>query len=243
MMRNQLWKIVLADEMLPYPIKFFKKESIVQHSFSPYQNNGGTTVTISEDDYSILASDTRIISGFSIPSRENTTLVKISNNILLSTSGMRADMVVLQEEFKRTVAMWETENKKNTPISSGAHVLSSILYSRRFFPFYTFNVITGKEFNGKIKTFSFDAIGSFESCFATCLGTGQFFIQPILDSHVKSNSNHKESKKNKILKSLILIKHLFLKASKRNIEIGDGMQIFILTKKGILIENSILRLD
>lgn len=49
--------------------------------------------------------------------------------------------------------------------------------------------------------------------------------------------------KNKVLTKLIMIKFLFLKASRRNIEIGDGIQIFVFTKKGVLVENSILRCD
>jgi len=40
-----------------------------------------------------------------------------------------------------------------------------------------------------------------------------------------------------------MVKHLFLNASKKNIEIGDGLQIFVFTKKGVLVENSILKCD
>jgi 20S proteasome subunit beta 6 len=156
---------------------------------------------------------------------------------------MRADMLILQEEYKKTVNTWETENQKHISISNGAYLLSSILYSRRFFPYYTFNIITGKDFKGSTKSFSFDAIGSFESCFATSSGTGQPFIQPILDGQLQLISREKECVKHEILKNLIMVKFLFLKASRRNIEIGDGIQIFVFTKKGILVENSILKCD
>ena len=242
-MNFQIWKTILSNQ---FPIRIselYNNITTHQSSFTPYQNNGGTVISISVDGFSIVASDTRITTGFSIPSRETTRIVKISENILLSSSGMRADMIILQEEFKRAIELWEIENKKNTSISSGAHFLSSILYSRRFFPYYTFNIISGKEGLGKIRSFSFDAVGSFESCIATSSGSGQFLIQPILDGHVKQCFSNNISMKYKILKILTLIKHLFLRASKRNIEIGDGMQIFIFTKKGILVENSILKFD
>ena len=179
----------------------------------------------------------------SIQTRNTIRILKISENILLSTSGMRADMLILQEEYKKTVNIWETENQKLISISNGAYLLSSILYSRWFFPYYTFNIITGKDFNGATKSFSFDAIGSFESCSATSSGTGQHFIQPILDGQLQLISQEKKCVKHEILKNLIMVKFLFLKASGRNIEIGDGIQIFIFTKKGILVENSILRCD
>lgn len=237
------WKVILSQEFPRNSFPLYTTDSFSFCTFTPYQNNGGTIISISMEDFSIVASDTRLTSGYTIPSRETMRIIKTSENILLSTSGMRVDMLVLQEEFKKTVNLWEIENKKNIPVSSGAYILSSILYSRRFFPYYTFNVISGKEHNGKIKSFSFDAVGSFESCVATCSGTGQHFIQPLLDNQFKHPSTENHSKKICILKNLMMVKHLFLKASKRNIEIGDGIQIFILTRKGMLVENSVLRCD
>ena len=149
----------------------------------------------------------------------------------------------MRKNYKKAINLWETENKKYIPISNGAYFLSSILYSRRFFPYYTFNIITGKTFNGTTKSFSFDAIGGFESCSVASSGTGQHFIQPILDRKLDSPDQEGESIKNKVLQKLIMIKFLFLKASRHNIEIGDGIQIFVFTKKGVLVENSILRCD
>lgn len=238
-----LWKTLLSRQFCNNSFSIYFKPLRTYSNFSPYQNNGGTVVSINSGNFALLASDTRIISGFSIPSRNTIRILKISENILLSTSGMRADMLILQEEYKKTIDIWETENKKHISVSNGAYILSSLLYSRRFFPYYTFNIITGKDFKGTTKSFSFDAIGSFESCSATSSGTGQQFIQPILDGQLQLIFQEKESVKQEILKNLIMVKLLFLKASGRNIEIGDGIQIFIFTKKGILVENSILRCD
>lgn len=242
-MTFSIWKQILSKE---FPVCFSYEHNLnnfLQTSFTPYQNNGGTIVSLNFQDLSIVASDTRIISGFSIPSRETTRIIKISENILLSTTGMRADMLILQEKFKQIVNSWEIDNIKSASVSNGAYVLSSILYSRRFFPFYTFNILTGKELDGRVLGFSFDAVGSFEICQAISSGSGQHFIQPILDSQFKHPLDRCESKKSMIIKNIMLIKHLFLKASKRNIEIGDGIQIFIFTRKGILVENNILRYD
>jgi len=242
-MDPHFWKIILFKEfpVRPFPINY--KQQFITNSFEPYQNNGGTIISISLEDFSIIASDTRIISGFSIPVRNAIRIVKISENILLSTSGMQVDMLILQEELKKSVSLWESENKKNISVSGGAYFLSSILYSRRFFPYYTFNILSGKELDGRIKSFSFDAVGSFEFCSGASSGSGQLFIQPILDSNINWYSLKPESKKQKILKKLIMIKHLFLKISKRNIEIGDGVQIFLFTRKGILVENNVLKCD
>ena len=242
-MSLRYWEVILSKEFLGNTFSLDKNSIIFYRGFIPYQNNGGTVVSINLENFSILASDTRVSSGFSIPSRECLRIMKISKNIILSSSGMQVDILVLQDEFKKIVDLVETENKKNIPISSAAFILSSILYSRRFFPYYSFNILSGKESNGKIKGFSFDAVGSFESCVATSSGTGQHFIQPILDNQIRCLSSNNSPKKYNILKIILMVKHLFLKASKKNIEIGDGIQIFVFTKKGVLVENSILKCD
>jgi len=242
-MSMEFWELILSKEF-PSDFSFaYNQKKCLQSSFTPYQDNGGTVVTINLEDFSIIASDTRIISGFSIPSRETIRVIKISENILLSTTGMRVDMLILQEKFRQLVNSWEINNNKNVSVSSGAYFLSSILYSRRFFPFYTFNIVSGKESDGQVTGFSFDAVGSFEICRAGSSGSGHHFIQPILDTLFKCPSITSESRKGKILTNIMLIKHLFLTASRRNIEIGDGIQIFIFTKKGILVENNILKSD
>jgi 20S proteasome subunit beta 6 len=38
--------------------------------FSPYVNNGGTTLGVAGDDYAIIAGDTRMSNGYSICSRD-----------------------------------------------------------------------------------------------------------------------------------------------------------------------------
>jgi len=150
-MSLRYWEVILSKEFLGNTFSLDKNSIIFYRSFIPYQNNGGTVVSINLENFSILASDTRVSSGFSIPSRECLRIMKISKNIILSSSGMQVDILVLQDEFKKIVDLVETENKKNIPISSAAFILSSILYSRRFFPYYSFNIMSGKESNGKIK--------------------------------------------------------------------------------------------
>jgi 20S proteasome subunit beta 6 len=43
----------------------------VGHDWSPYSWNGGTILAISGDDFSIIASDTRLSEGFQIYSRDS----------------------------------------------------------------------------------------------------------------------------------------------------------------------------
>jgi 20S proteasome subunit beta 6 len=91
--------------------------------------------------------------------------------------------------------------------------------------------------------FSFDAIGSFEKTSISCVGNGQSQIQPILDGlfQKKSLENKKDFKT--LLHAKNCVKEIFLKVAQKNIGLGDGLQIFVLTKKGLFLENHFLKLD
>jgi 20S proteasome subunit beta 6 len=211
--------------------------------FNPYQNNGGTIVAFSGKSYTIIASDTRCSSGFSIPTRFQTRIMKISKKILLATSGMFADINFIQRHIKNNINEYQYCNKESIFIDNCAFYVSSTLYSKRFFPYYTFNILSGIDKNQKGSVYNFDAVGSFEKVKFNCVGSGQLLIQPLLDSHFGGNCDDFVFDTNSINNVLCCIKEFFLKVSKRGIQLGDGLQFFISSKKGVLIENYFLKID
>lgn len=76
-----------------------------------------------------------------------------------------------------------------------AHLLSKTLYSRRFFPYYTFNLVAGLDKNGKGVVYGYDAIGSYGSDKALAQGSGAHMILPYLDAEVVGYNNPKHSEK------------------------------------------------
>ena len=64
-----------------------------QHSFSPYEMNGGTVAAIAGPNYCIIASDTRCSSGYEILSRNVSHIHTFSNqNVVLASSGCKTDI-------------------------------------------------------------------------------------------------------------------------------------------------------
>lgn len=117
--------------------------------FSPYENNGGTVVAVSGKDYSIVASDTRLGSGYSIPSRYVSRIIKLTDKVVLASSGMQSDIAVLHKVLKIRIAQYKYNHHKDMSLTAVSQMLSTMLYYRRFQPYYTFNVLGGIDENGK----------------------------------------------------------------------------------------------
>ena len=70
-------------------------------------------------------------------------------------------------------------------VGSIARMLSLMLYGRRFFPYYTFNIVAGVDEDGAGMVYGYDAIGSYDSVKVVAQGAGQRYIIPLLDNLVR----------------------------------------------------------
>ncbi len=141
-------------------------------------------------------------------------------------------------------------------------MISIMMYGRRFFPYYTNTVITGLDTDGKGCVFAFDPVGSMTQQLYACEGSAMPLILPILDAEVSyfcelifDNSwwlikiRGKNTSKPGLVKrtkeeTVKMIKDIYMAASERNVELGDGVVIHTLTKdKGIETDVHPLRKD
>mmetsp|Transcript_19288 Transcript_19288/g.43929 ORF Transcript_19288/g.43929 Transcript_19288/m.43929 type:complete len:154 (-) Transcript_19288:511-972(-) len=74
-------------------------------AFSPYDFNGGTVLAVAGDDFAVIASDTRMSSGYEIKSRNVTKLHEITGKCILGSGGCHTDIVELRKhlDVKMTV--------------------------------------------------------------------------------------------------------------------------------------------
>lgn len=125
-----------------------------------------------------------------------------------------------------------------------AAMLSTILYYRRFFPYYTYNLIAGIDEDGKGAVYSFDPVGSYQREQCRAAGSASSMLQPILDNQIEcknqANVVKKELSKEKAIE---LVKDVFISAAERDIYTGDAVLLNIVTKDGITVEQFPLRRD
>jgi 20S proteasome subunit beta 6 len=68
--------------------------------------------------------------------------------------------------------MYKHNHRKPISCEAMAQRLSNTLYYKRFFPYYTFNLIAGLDVHGVGAVFTYDAVGSYERTGFSVQGTG-----------------------------------------------------------------------
>ncbi|ESO11589.1 hypothetical protein HELRODRAFT_156230 [Helobdella robusta] len=213
-------------------------------SFSPYSWNGGTVLAIAGENFTIVASDTRLSEGFSIHSRSSPKTYKLTDTTVLACTGCHCDVLTLTKVLETRLKMYEHEHHTKMSANAIAAMLSTILYYKRFFPYYAYNIIGGIDEEGKGCVYSYDPVGSYQRDQFRAAGTGGPILQPLLDNQIGYKNQHGVDKKPLSLeKAIQLVKDVFISAAERDIYTGDALLINIITAQGVRKEEFPLRRD
>ena len=125
--------------------------------FESYTDNGGSTLAIAGADFTIMAGDTRHTSGYSINSRMapkchkigGTTADQSDATIVISVVGFQADGDALRDHLDTVCKVYRYRHGKPMTVHACAKRLSTILYGKRFFPYYTHAMLGGLDEEGK----------------------------------------------------------------------------------------------
>lgn len=228
-------------------------EGARQHRFDPYTDNGGSTLAIAGDEFAIVAGDTRHTAGYAINSRYAPKVFKIGGStsdqkdatIVLSVVGFAADGEALKERLDTAAKMYRYRHGKPISINACAKRLSTILYGKRFFPFYTHAILAGLDEEGKGAVYSYDPVGSYEREQCRAGGAAASLIMPFLDNQVNFKNQYvpgsgvghdlQERPRVALARPVVeeLVKDAFDGAVERHIEVGDFLQMMVVTSAGI----------
>lgn len=209
-----------------------------QSTWSPYDNNGGTCVAIAGANYCVIAADRRMSTGYSILTRDYSKICKLADKCVLASSGFQADIKALQKNLSARHLIYQHQHNKQMSCPAMAQLLSNTLYYKRFFPYYSFNVLGGLDSEGKGCVFTYDAVGSYERVGYGSQGTGSTLMMPVLDNQLKSPSPLLLPAKDATTplsesEAVDLVKDIFASATERDIYTGDGLEIVVVNAEGI----------
>lgn len=216
----------------------------IQRQINPYADNGGSVVAIAGNDFVVVGADTRLSSGFSIYTRNQNKLFPMSDTTVLGCAGCWCDTLTLTRILKSRMQMYQQEHNKQMSTTACAQMLSTMLYYKRFFPYYISNILVGLDNEGKGCVYSYDPIGHCEKATYRAGGSAGALLQPLLDNQIGQKNLVKPSSEDLSQeKALAILKDVFIAAAERDIYTGDSVLINIITKDGTKVETFELRKD
>ena len=132
-----------------------------------------------------MAADTRVSRGYSVMHRNLSKIHQLSENAYILSSGMLADRINLWKKLDETITLYEYKMGRKPDVHACAALVSNVLYGKRFFPFYTFNLVAGIDANGKGVCYNYDAIGSHEAYGYGCQGSSKELMTSTLDNQLE----------------------------------------------------------
>ncbi|KAM0791843.1 hypothetical protein ACM66B_004100 [Microbotryomycetes sp. NB124-2] len=226
-----------------------------QRSFNPYSDNGGTILAISSSDFCLIAADTRQSEGYSIQTRTARKVFELTDNVVMAVVGFQADGTALQKRLKQRLEWYYHEHGEQLSLPSIARLVQTMLYGKRFFPYYTNVILGGIMPDGTGGVYSFDPVGSYERESCRAAGAASSLVQPFLDNMVYGKNQQADpttdpeaAAQGKDARPVLsydkvrsLVVDAFTGATERQIEVGDGL-IVIALRKGQPIEETYLPL-
>ena len=211
--------------------------------WSPYEDNGGTCIGVAGKDFVVMAGDTRLSTGYSIVSRDVAKGTVLSEKTVIMSAGMQADRFTFHKLLHARLAQFQFMHQQTMSTQSVAQMISGTLYSRRFFPYYTFNVVGGLDEEGKGAIYGYDAIGSFERMPYCVTGSGTKLCTPLLDNQVGFKTQPGNKRDLTLDETIDLVKDAFTCAGERDIYTGDYVDLYAVTSAGVQYERFNLKKD
>ena len=188
---------------------------------------GATTLGLIFSDGVILASEKRITYGYFVTSKAGKKVFKITDHVGAACAGLVSDMQILVREVEARANLYELDINRKISVRSAAKVMSNLLFGRRLFPLITQTIIGGVDDEGP-SIFVLDVLGSLIPDKYATVGTGAEIAVGVLEENYRENMNLQEAKD--------LVIRTIKSAISRDSMSGNGMDLLIITKEGLIEE-------
>ena len=194
------------------------------------KETGTTTVGIVCKDAVILAAEKKSTLGYLVASKESEKIIPLDDHIAMTIAGASGDAQILARYLKAEFKLFEILHRRKIMVKGAATLLSNILQSSKYLPYYVQLIIGGVDEKGP-HLFDLDAIGGIEEEKKfTSTGSGSPIALGVLEDQYKEDMTIEEGKE--------LAKRAIKAAIERDIASGGkGIDIAVITKEGIKIES------
>ncbi|MEM0340056.1 MAG: archaeal proteasome endopeptidase complex subunit beta [Acidilobaceae archaeon] len=183
---------------------------------------GTTTVGLVARDAVVLAADKRATAGHMIASRRVKKIVKVTDYAAITLAGLVADAQVLADILSLEAKRYELETGARMSIKGMATLLSTILFSYKWFPFLVQIIVGG--YDVKSRLYILDPFGGVTEELFAATGSGSPIAYGVLEEHYRNDMNLEEAIK--------LAVSAVRSAVMRDSASGDGVDVAVITKNG-----------
>ncbi len=184
---------------------------------------GATTVGCVCKDGVALASEKRVHFAGRVLSKTGKKVFKVTDWIGIACAGLISDFQILTSTIRAYTLLFSFERGRKISVKSTAKFMSGVLYSRRWFPYFTDTLVGGIDDKGG-QLFALDLIGSLIDDVYAAIGTGAQVAIGVLEEEYKENMSLEEGKQ-------LLIKAI-KSASERDPLSGNGIDVLLISQKG-----------
>ncbi len=189
---------------------------------------GATTIGITCKDGTILSSEKRVSYGHMIMSKSGKKTFILTDFVGAACAGLVADMQILIRQVAAYAKLYELDFGRRISVRSAAKSMSAILFERRYFPYIAQTIVGGIDDEGP-SIYTLDPLGSVLRDKYATVGSGAEIAIGVLETSYKDNLSLDDGKD--------LIVRAMKSAIARDVASGNGIDLLIITERGIKEEN------
>lgn len=185
---------------------------------------GTTTVGIVCKDAVVIAAEKKATMGYLVASKRADKIRQLDDHIGMTIAGVVGDAQALERYIKAELKLFKLREKRPITVEAAAHLVSNMLYARRFYPYIVQLVVGG--FDSKPHLFSLAPDGSVmeEEKFYSS-GSGSPMAFGVLEHGYRPGMTVDEGKE--------LVVSAIRSAVARDIASGgDGIDVAVIDSKG-----------
>ncbi|MBN1281312.1 MAG: archaeal proteasome endopeptidase complex subunit beta [Candidatus Thermoplasmatota archaeon] len=170
----------------------------------------------------VIATEHRATMGTLIAHKATKKLYKIDNHLALATAGLVGDLQVLARYLSAETKLYSLKRDVKMSVQSAATLMSNILNSRKFYPYYVQLILGGWDSEGG-HVYSLDAAGGSIPDKYTAGGSGSPYVFGLLEDSYRDDMP--------INDGIDLAIRAITAAMGRDSASGNGVDVAVITEK------------
>jgi proteasome beta subunit len=186
------------------------------------KKTGTTILGMVCKDGVVIATERRATMGTLIAHKATKKLYQIDNHLALATAGLVGDLQVLSRYLKAEVKLYSLKRDAEMSVQSAATLMSNILNSHKFYPYYVQLILGGWDSEGG-HVYSLDAAGGSIPDKYTAGGSGSPYVFGVLEDSFRDDMTVNDG--------IDLALRAVTAAMGRDSASGNGADVAVITEK------------